>query len=170
MTQLKIELRNLKAEIKKIKAVKDKVLKRQKEECLNQEIIIKQEKEGQQKESSYILQELLQSIMKLQKEVKLAGTVGYDRQISKKEMNLNEKNRTKQRLLEKAKKVKLKLQMTPEKTKTSSWISEKKMKQKLDTDETSQVRQWFWWPVERQQINDTTLQSTTGNFYTTKMW
>ena len=47
VTQLKIEVRNLKAEIKEIKAVKDKILKRQKEECLNQEIIIKQEKEGQ---------------------------------------------------------------------------------------------------------------------------
>ena len=31
VTQLKIELRNLKAEIKEIKAVKDKELKRQKE-------------------------------------------------------------------------------------------------------------------------------------------
>ena len=79
-------------------------------------------------------------------------------------------NRTKQRLLEKAKKVKLKLQMTPEKTKPSSWTSEKNMKQKLDTDEASRVRQWFWWPVERHKITDTTLQSTTGNFYTTKMW
>ena len=58
-------------------------------------------------------------------------------------MKLNENNRIKQRLLEKAKKVKLKLQMTPDKTKASSWISEKKMKQKFDTDEASQVRQWF---------------------------
>ena len=54
--------------------------------------------------------------MKLQKEIKLAWTDGYDRQINKKEMKLNENNRTKQRLLEKFKKVKLKLQMTPEKT------------------------------------------------------
>ena len=56
---------------------------------------------------------------------------------------LNENNRTKQRLLEKAKKVKLKLQvqMTPEKKNTSSWISEKQMKHKVDTDEASQVRQ-----------------------------
>ena len=54
--------------------------------------------------------------MKLQKKIKLAGTDCYDRQISKKEIKLNENNRTKQRLLEKAKKVKLKLQMTPEKT------------------------------------------------------
>ena len=36
VTQLKIELRNLKAEIKEIKAVKYKELKRQKEEFLNQ--------------------------------------------------------------------------------------------------------------------------------------
>ena len=70
--------------------------------------------------------------MKLQKEIKLAGTDGYDRQISKKEMKLNVNNRTKPRLFEIAKKVKLKLQMTPEKPKTSSWISEKKRKQKLD--------------------------------------
>ena len=60
-------------------------------------------------------------------------------------------------LLENAKKVKLKLKMTPEKTKTSSWISEKKMKQKLDTDETSQIRQWFGWPAKRQHINNTRL-------------
>ena len=74
----------------------------------------------------------------------------------------NHNNRTKQRQLEKAKKVKLKLKMNPEKTKTSSWISEKKTKQKLDADEASQIIQWFWWPVERQQINDTTLQSITA--------
>ena len=50
---------------------------------------------------------------------------------------LDENNETKQRLFERNKKVKLKLQMTPEKTKISSWISEKQTKQKLDTDETS---------------------------------
>ena len=55
--------------------------------------------------------------------------------------------------------------MTPEKTETSSRISEKQMKQKLDTDETSQVRQWFWWPVERQQLNDMNLQLITGNWF-----
>ena len=55
--------------------------------------------------------------------------------------------------------------MTPEKTNTSSWISEKKMKLKLNTDEASRLIQWFWWPVETQQINDTTLQSTTGNWF-----
>ena len=106
---------------------------------------------------------LIQSIIKLQKELKLLGT-DHDRQTRKK-MKLNENNRTKQRLLEKANKVKLKLQMTPEKTNTSSWISEKKMKQKLDTDEGSRLRQWFWWPVEMQQINDSTLQSTTGKCF-----
>ena len=76
--QLKIELRNLKKEIKEIKAVKDKVLKRQKEKDLNQERSIEQENEGQQKDGSDILQELIQSITKLQKEVKLTGTDGYD--------------------------------------------------------------------------------------------
>ena len=88
--------------------------------------------------------------MQLQKEIKLIGTDDYDRQISKKEMKtegihqkLNENSRTKQRLLAKARKVKLKLQMTQGRTKTTSWISEKKMKQKSDTDEVSQVRQWF---------------------------
>ena len=35
VTQLKIKLRNLKAEIKEIKAVKDKELRRQKKESLN---------------------------------------------------------------------------------------------------------------------------------------
>ena len=43
VTPVKIALRNLKVEIKEIKAVKDKVLKRQKEECLIQERIIEQE-------------------------------------------------------------------------------------------------------------------------------
>ena len=164
VTQLKADIRNLKTEIEEIMVVKDKELKIQKEEFLSPVRIVEQENEGQQKKSGTTLQMLLQSIMKLQKEVKLLGTEDYDRQTSKKEMKLNENNRTKQRLLEKAKKVKLKLQMTPEKTLTSSWISEKKMKQKLDTDEASQVRQRFWWPVETQQINDTTLQSTTGNW------
>ena len=54
--------------------------------------------------------------------------------------------------------------MTQGRTKTTSWISEKQMKQKLDTDKTSQVRQWFWWPVERQQLNDMEFQMITGNW------
>ena len=83
VTQLKIELRNLKAEIKEIKAVKDlKVLKRQNEELFNQERIIEQGNEVQQKEGGNISQELMKSIMKLQKEIKLARTDGHDRQIS----------------------------------------------------------------------------------------
>ena len=172
MTQLKIELRNLKAEIKEIKAVKDKELKRQKGEFLNQERIIEQEDEGQQKEGGALLQEIIQSIMQLQKEIKLIGTDDYDRQISKKEMKteeihqkLNENNRTKQRLLAKARKVKLKLQMTQRRTKTTSWISEKQMKLKLNTDKTNQVRQWFWLPIERQQLNDMAVQMITGNWF-----
>ena len=154
VTQLKIELRNLKAEIKEIQVVKDKELKRQKGEFLNQERIIEQENEGQQKA------------------IKLLGTNDYDRQINKKEMKtlgihqkLNENNRTKQRLLAKAKKVKLKLQMTQGRTKTTSWISEKQMKLKLNTDKTNQVRQWFWWPIERQQQNDMAVQMITGNWF-----
>ena len=59
VTQLKIELRNLKAEIKEIKEVKDKELKRQKEEFLNQERIIEQENEGHQKEDGALLQEMI---------------------------------------------------------------------------------------------------------------
>ena len=165
VTRLKTDIRNLKTEIEEIMVVKNKELKIQKEEFLSHVRIVEQKNEGKQKDSGTTLQMLIQSIMKLQKEVQLLGTEDYDRQSRKKEMKLIENNRTKQRLLEKAKKVKLKLQMTPEKTKTSSWISEKKMKQKLDTDEASQVRQWFWWPVERQQLNDTTLQSTTGNWF-----
>ena len=109
--------------------------------------------------------------MQLQKEIKLIGTDDYDRQISKEEMKteeihqkLNKNNRTQQRLLAKAKKVKLKLQMTQGRTKTTSWISEKQMKQKLDTDKTNQVGQWFWWPVERQQLNDMAFQMITGNW------
>ena len=81
---------------------------------------------------------------------------------------VNENNGTKQRLLEKAKRVKQKLQMTPGGDKTISRMSGKQMKQKLngsiDTDETNQVRQWFWWPVERQQLNDMALQVITGNW------
>ena len=172
VTQLKIELRNLKAEIKKIKAVKDKELKRQKEEFLNQERIIEQENEGQKKEGGTLLQELIQSVMQLQKEIKLIGTDDYDRQISKKEMKTlgihqkqKENNRTKQRLLAKARKVKLKLQMTQGRTKTTSWISEKQMKLKLNADKTNQVRQWFWWPIERQQLNDMAVQMITGNWF-----
>ena len=61
VTQLKIELRNLKAEIKEIKAVKDKELKRQKEKKINQERFITQENEGQQKEGGNILQELFKA-------------------------------------------------------------------------------------------------------------
>ena len=38
------------------------------------------------------------------------------------------------------------------------------MKQKLDTDKTNQVGQWFWWPVERQQLNDMAFQMITGNW------
>ena len=172
VTQLKMELRNLKAEIKEIKAVKDKELKRQKGEFLNQERIIEQENEGQQKEGGALLQEIIQSIMQLQKEIKLIGTDDYDRQISKKEMKtlgihqkLNENNMTKQRLLAKARKVKLKLQMTQGRTKTTSWISEKQMKLKLNTNKTNQVRQWFWWPIERQQLNDMAVQMITGNWF-----
>ena len=87
---------------------------------------------------------------------------------------LNENNRTKQRLLAKAKKVKLKLQMAQGRTKTTSWISEKQMIIKLNTDKTNQVRQWFWWPVERQQLNDMAVPMITGNwfkknFYTTEI-
>ena len=162
----------MKAEIKEIKAVKGKELKRQKEEFLNQKRIIDQENEGQQKEGGALLQEIIQSIMQLQKEIKLIGTDDYDRQISKKEMKtegihqkLNENNGTKQRLLAKARKVKLKLQMTQGRTKTTSWINEKQMKLKLNTDKTNQVRQWFWWPIERQQLNDMAVQIITGNWF-----
>ena len=44
------------------------------------------------------MQEIIQSVIKLQQEIKLAGTDGYDKQINKKEMKLNENNRTKQML------------------------------------------------------------------------
>ena len=120
VTQLKADIRNLKTEIEEIMVVKDEELKIQTGEFLSHIRIVEQENEGQQKESGTTLQILIQSIMKLQKEVKLLGTDDYDRQTKKKEMKLNESNRTKKRLLEKAKKVKLKLQMNPEETKTSS--------------------------------------------------
>ena len=79
MTQLWIEIRNLIDEIEEIKAVKDKELKRQKEEFLSNKRIIEQEKEEQQKENITTMQGLIQSIRKLQKEMKLAETGDYDR-------------------------------------------------------------------------------------------
>ena len=165
VTRLKADIRHLKTEIEEIMAVTDKELKIQKEEFLSHVRIDERENEGQQKESGTTLKMLIQSIMKLQKEVKLLGTEDYDRQTSKKEMKLIENNRTKQRLLEKAKKVKLKLQMTQGRTKTARWISEKQIKLKLNTDKTNQVRQWFWWPIERQQLNDMAVQMITGNWF-----
>ena len=91
VTQLKIDLRNLKAEIKEIKLTKDKELKRQKEESVNQERIAEKENEAQQKKDCTIMQRLIQSILKLQKEIELVGTDGYDIQISKKEMKTEAK-------------------------------------------------------------------------------
>ena len=70
MAQLKEEIRMLKAEIKEIKAVKDKELKGQKEELLNGKNIFEQEKE--QQDSWIIMQELIQSIMKLEKEMRVS--------------------------------------------------------------------------------------------------
>ena len=39
------------------------------------------------------------------------------------------------------------------------------MKLKLNTDKTNQVRQRFWWPVERRQLNDMAVQMITGNWF-----
>ena len=71
MAQLKEEIRKLKAEIKEIKAVKDKELKGQKEELLNSKNIFEQKKE-QQEDSWITMQELIQSIMKLEKEMRVS--------------------------------------------------------------------------------------------------
>ena len=49
MTQLRIELRNLKDEIERKNVVKDKELERKKEEILSIERIIEKENKGQQK-------------------------------------------------------------------------------------------------------------------------
>ena len=70
MAQLKEEIRMLKAEIKEIKAVKDKELKGQKEELLNGKNIFEQEKE--QQDSWITMQELIQSIMKFEKEMRVS--------------------------------------------------------------------------------------------------
>ena len=75
--------------------------------------LVDQENEGQQKEGGALLQEIIQSIMQLQKEIKLIGTDDYDRQISKKEMKTLGIH---QKLKEKRK---LKLQMTQGRTKTT---------------------------------------------------
>ena len=94
--------------------------------------------------------------------IKLLGTDYYAKQDNKKvtrterstsSEGIHQDNGTKKRLLEKAKKVRQKLQIT-------SLISQ--MKQKLDTDKTNQVRQWFWWPVERQHLNEMVLQVIAG--------
>ena len=71
-------------------------------------------------------------------------------------------NGTKQRLLEKAKKARQKLQMTQGRTKTVSLMSRGQLKQGLDTDRTSQIRQWFWLPVERQWLDNMALQVLAG--------
>ena len=55
VTQLKIEVRNLKAEIKEVKEVKDKKIDESEERILNQERIIEQENDGQQKEGGTLL-------------------------------------------------------------------------------------------------------------------
>ena len=57
--------------------MKDKEIKRQKEEFHRNERIIEQEKEGQQKE-------LINRIMKLQKAIMLEGADNYDRKPSRK--------------------------------------------------------------------------------------
>ena len=189
MTQLQVEIRNLKAEIQEIKAVKDKELIRQKEEILRREKIL-EENELQQKEGGTILQELFQSIMELQGElskaikeikdklttkdslsqnnqcdcetkekeieiwrhmeqedrIKLLGTDDYA-QVSKKETRtegsssegIHQDNGTKQRQNQKTRQ---KLQMTQGRTKTVSLMSKGQLKQGLDTDRTSQIRQW----------------------------
>ena len=94
--------------------------------------------------------------------IKHLGTDVYAKQASKKETRterstegIHQDNGTKQRLLEKAKEVRRKLQMT-------SLISKSQMKHKLGTDKTNQVRRWCWWPVERQQLNDMVLQVIAG--------
>ena len=202
MTQLKIEIRNLKTEIKEINGVKDKELKRQKEEHLSHEKIL-EGNDVQEKESDTTLQELFQSIMKLQGDlsraindmketistkeslslnnqygsetkeeeikiwrdmeenkeiIKLLRKDDYAKQVSSKETRtegsssssegIHQDNGTKQRLLEKAKKVRQKLQMTQGKTKTISLISKN--------------QKWFGWPVKRQQLYDMALQVIAG--------
>ena len=94
--------------------------------------------------------------------IRLLGTDVYAKQVGKTETRterssegMHQNNGTKQRFLKKAKKVRQKLQMT-------SLISKSQKKQKLDTDKTNQVRQWFWWPVERQQLNGMVLQVIAG--------
>ena len=70
---------------------------------------------------------------------------------------LNENNGTKQRLLEKAKKVKLKLQMVQ--WRTDKW---KTNEIKLDANKTYQVRRWL---VDQQQLYGMALQKITGNWF-----
>ena len=52
--------------------------------------------------------------------------------------------------------------MTQGRTKIVSLISRGRLKQGLDTDRTSQIRQWFWLPVERQRLDDMALQVLAG--------
>ena len=108
--------------------------------------------------------------MEQEDRIKLLGTDDYA-QFSKKETRterssssagIPQSNGTKQRLLEKAKKARQKLQMTQGRTKTVSLMSRGHLKQGLDTDRTSQIRQWFWLPVERQRLDDMALQVLAG--------
>ena len=63
---MKIEIRNLKAEIKEIKVVKDSELIRQKEELLyHEKRNVLEENDVEHKESGTTLQEQFQSMLKL---------------------------------------------------------------------------------------------------------
>ena len=91
MTQLKMEIRNLKAEIKEIKAVKDKELKRQKEALLSQEKIL-EENDVQEKESNTTLQELFESIIKLQGDLSRAIKETNEKLSTKDSLSQNHQN------------------------------------------------------------------------------
>ena len=103
--------------------------------------------------------------------IKLLGLDDNAKRVSKKETEwssssegIHQDNGTKQRLFEKAKKARHKLQMTQGRTKTVSLLSRGQLKQRLDTERTSQKRQSFWLSVERQQLYDMALKFTSDRW------
>ena len=114
--------------------------------------------------------------MKLQLEIKLERTEYYDRKPSKKGIKTegmgkkqNENNGTKRILLKKPRKSNGSIDdPTEDKDNTIDKWKTNETKH-LNTDKTSQVRQWFWWPVERWRYN-WSLETGFQNLYTTEMW
>ena len=95
MTQLKAGMRKLKVEIDGEKGIKDRELKVQKEEFLSHVRISEQDNEEQQQESGNTLQKVIQSIMQLQKEIKILGQKSLTDKPAKKKQKTERKHKNK---------------------------------------------------------------------------